>query len=133
MKFIYILIKLVIYAFITYIVTTYWRGLGWWFLVVCAILLIIVKTIINKRIEHIQTQQFLKMFPILKDLKQGQTISIELKSGEELTDLIYIDFVDSEVLVRKQPALNKEPEKVENIADTRWIKLKKIKALKILL
>ena len=133
MKFIYILIKLVIYAFITYIATTYWRGLGWWFLVFCAILLIIVETLINKRIEHIQTQQFFKRYPILKDLKQGQTISIELKSGEELTDLIYIDFVDSEILVSKLPAFNSESKKVvENIVDTRWIKVKKIKTINYL-
>jgi hypothetical protein len=133
MKFIFWLIKLGIYAFISFIATTYWKTFGWWFLVICSILLLIVETIINKRIDHVQKQQLLKKYPILKNLKKGQIISVELKSGEELTNLIYIDFNDYEILVSKQLEFNKEPEKImEDIIDIRWIKLKKVKTLKIL-
>jgi hypothetical protein len=87
----------------------------------------------QKKIDHVQKQQLLKKYPILKNLKKGQIISVELKSGEELTNLIYIDFNDYEILVSKQLEFNKEPEKImEDIIDIRWIKLKKVKTLKIL-
>ncbi|ALS28225.1 hypothetical protein IJ21_28290 [Paenibacillus sp. 32O-W] len=47
-RFLYWLVKLGWYFVITVIATSYWKGLGWWFLVICAVVLLLGDELIRK-------------------------------------------------------------------------------------
>lgn len=48
MKYLYWLIMLTWYFTMSFLATTYWKEFGWWFLVICAIVLILGDTLIRK-------------------------------------------------------------------------------------
>jgi len=48
MKFLYWLFTLGWYFSIVFIATTYWRGWGWWFLVICLIALLVGDSLLKK-------------------------------------------------------------------------------------
>jgi hypothetical protein len=50
-RFLYWVVKMGWYFVITVITTTYWKGFGWWFLVICAIVLLLGDELIRKIIK----------------------------------------------------------------------------------
>ncbi|MFF2591187.1 hypothetical protein ACFVSS_25795 [Peribacillus butanolivorans] len=48
MKFLYGLVIIAWYFLITILATTYWKGLGWWFLIICAIVLFLGDGLIRR-------------------------------------------------------------------------------------
>ncbi|MBP1931781.1 hypothetical protein J2Z37_001782 [Ammoniphilus resinae] len=51
MRFLYWLVKLSWYFVMTVIATTYWKGLGWWFLIICSIVLLLGDEFIRKSLK----------------------------------------------------------------------------------
>lgn len=127
----YWFIKLVMYSAGT-IATTYLKGFRWWYLVICAIVLILVDIAIEKKFalqrEQKDRNKVKKKYPFLNELNEGQVISVELKSGEKLTDVIFLDYINSELLLGTQTEFNNELEKYE-VSEIRWIKLKRVESL----
>ncbi|CAH0319123.1 hypothetical protein SRABI96_05374 [Peribacillus sp. Bi96] len=48
MKFLYLLVNIGWYFLITILATTFWKGLGWWFLIICAIVLFLGDGLIRR-------------------------------------------------------------------------------------
>jgi hypothetical protein len=48
MRYFYWLVKFAWYFAMSVIATTYWKGFGWWFLVICAIVLLLGDELIRK-------------------------------------------------------------------------------------
>ena len=48
MRYLYWLVKFAWYFVMLVIATTYWKGFGWWFLVICAIALLLGDELIRK-------------------------------------------------------------------------------------
>lgn len=125
MKYKFLIIKVTTYIVASSIAVSYWKKLGWWFLIVCACFLFVTNTYINKRIEANRKQEFLGHYPIIKKLKEGQLISVKLKDGRELQSVRFVHFNGSEILVKKPKA-----EVVRDIRDIKWIKLKNVVEIK---
>ncbi|WP_180994397.1 hypothetical protein [Bacillus sp. Marseille-P3661] len=51
MRLLYWFVKLGWYFIMTFLATTYWKGFGWWFLIICAILLILGDEWIRKLLK----------------------------------------------------------------------------------
>lgn len=127
----YWFVKLGMYSAGT-IATTYLKGFRWWYLVICAIVLILVDIAIEKKFERQREQKgqnkAKKKYPFLKELNEGQVITVELKNGEKLTDVIFLDYIKSEVLLGTETEFNNELETYE-VSEIRWIKLKRVESI----
>ena len=95
MKSLFRLLKLSIYIGSYILVTTYWRSYGWWFLIIIALILFISDIFLTKKIQYYERKQTLEKYPRLKNINEGQSISVVLKNGEKLTNVIYL-FLDKE-------------------------------------
>ena len=47
MRYLYWLVKFTWYFVMSVMATTYWKGFGWWFLVICAIVLLLGDELIS--------------------------------------------------------------------------------------
>lgn len=97
-----------------------------WYLVICAIVLLLplIKCLSVKENKRIKTR-LKKKYPFLNELNEGQVITVELKNGEILSDVIFLDYIKSEMLLGTETEFNNELEKYE-VSEIRWIKLKKV-------
>jgi hypothetical protein len=125
-------IKIVLFVFVTIMSKTFSNVVGWWLWIVFACVFFVGIYLIDRKIGHLNKQYFLTKFPILDELKFGQLITIELKSGKVLANRVFTTTLSNEILVSSDPVLNKEPEEMLNgFKKTRWINLKKVKTIKV--
>ncbi|WP_373231028.1 hypothetical protein [Cohnella sp.] len=127
----YWLLKLGMYSAST-IAITYLKGFRWWYLVIWAIVMIFVDIAIEKKFERQREQKdrnkAKKKYPFLNELNEGQVITVELKNGEKLTDVIFLDYIKSEMLLGTETEFNNELETYE-VSEIRWIKLKRVESI----
>ncbi|ETI70802.1 hypothetical protein [Neobacillus vireti] len=132
MKFIYWLIKIALLFVVLYIGDTYLKGLGWWSVLICVAAFILGTRLIDKKIEEYNKQYFLKRLPVLAELKTGQIITIELLNGQKLANRVYMTSLNTEILISAEPILTLGAEELEQAMEkTHWIKLKKVKRLRL--
>ncbi|KKI92773.1 hypothetical protein WQ54_07800 [Bacillus sp. SA1-12] len=129
MKGLFWILKLVVYMGSYILVTTYWRSFSWWFVVVIALILIISDSFLTKKIQYYERKQTLEKYPRLKNLNEGQNISVVLKSGEKLTNVIYL-FLDKDRMY-VYDASNLYGKQEKKTKDMTSIKLKKIKSIMV--
>jgi hypothetical protein len=126
------LIKIVLFVFVTIMSKAFSNEVAWWLWIVFACVFFVGLYHIDRKIDHLNKQYFLTKFPILDELKFGQLITIELKSGKVLANRVFTTTLSNEILVSSDPVLNKEPEEMLNgFKKTRWINLKKVKTIKV--
>lgn len=130
MKSIFQLLKLSVYIGCYLLVTTYWRSYGWWFLIIIAIILSSSDIFLTKKIQYYERKQTFEKYPRLKNIKEGQSISIILKNGEKHTNVIYL-FLDKDriYLYNASNLYGKQEKKTKDMTS---IKLKKIKSIMVL-
>ncbi|MFJ5714404.1 hypothetical protein [Neobacillus sp. NPDC093127] len=132
MKFIYWLIKIALLFVVLYIGDTFLKSLGWWSVIICVVAFILGTRFIDKKIDEYNKQYFLKRLPVLAELKQGQIITIELLNGQKLANRVYMASLSTEILIDTEPILTNGFEELEQgMKKTRWVKLKKVKSIKI--
>ncbi|WP_033827117.1 hypothetical protein [Bacillus andreraoultii] len=111
------------------IAINYWRFFGWWFLIVCSLILISGLVFIEKRLQPLEMKwserKIQKKYPFMKNLKDGEKITIEMKNGECLKNAMLVSRVDKELLVLLKPDVHEGFVK----EDIRTIKLKSIKTI----
>lgn len=129
MKILFWLSKLTVSMGSYILVTTYWRNYGWWFLVILALILIVSDIFITKKIEYYARTQTLKKYPRLKNINEGDRISIVLKNGEKLPNVIYLFFDEDRIYVYDASNLYGKQEKGKKTKDS--VKIKKIKSIKV--
>ncbi|MDC3426174.1 hypothetical protein NC797_16885 [Aquibacillus sp. 3ASR75-11] len=129
-RFIYKLLTLGWYLTISIIATTYWKHFGWWFLILCLVILLLGFIPIEKKLipleEKRSEEKILRKYPFVKEMVDGQVMTIEMKNGEELRDVILITRMELEIMIASRYEFGKAL--VED--DVRWLKLKKIKSIK---
>ncbi|MFF2449468.1 hypothetical protein ACFVSW_20720 [Neobacillus sp. NPDC058068] len=132
MKFIYWLIKIVLLFVVLYIGDTYLKSLGWWSVIICVVAFILGTRLIDKKIDEYNKQYYFKRLPVLSELKQGQIITIELLNGQKLANRVYMASLSTEILIGAEPILTNGFEELEQgMKKNRWVKLKKVKAIRI--
>ncbi len=132
MKILFLLLKLTVYMGSYILVTTYWRNYGWWFKLVIVLILIISDIFLTKKIEYYGRKKTLEKFPRLKNINEGDSISIVLKNGQKLPNVVYLFFNNDKIYVYNTSNLFGEQEKRKKTNDTRIIKIKKIKSIKVI-
>ncbi|MFP5110645.1 hypothetical protein ACSU6B_28655 [Neobacillus sp. C211] len=129
MKGLFWILKLAVYMGSYILVTTYWRIFGWWFLIVIALILIISDSFLTKKIQYYERKRTLEKYPRLKNINEGQSISVVLKNGEKLTNVIYLFLDKDRMYVYDVSNLYGKQEK--KTKDMTSIKLKKIKSIMV--
>ncbi|WP_088102903.1 hypothetical protein [Halalkalibacter urbisdiaboli] len=129
MKSLFWFLKIAVYMGCYLLFTTYWRHYGWWFIVVIALILIISDIFLTKKIEYYEREQTLEKYPRLKNINEGQSISIVLKNGDKLTNVIYFLLDNGRIYVYDASNLYGKQEK--KTKDMTSIKLKKIKSIMV--
>jgi hypothetical protein len=69
-----------------------------------------------------------RSFPLLKELKEGQVITVELKNEDRLTDVVFTDHYHSKLMLGTDGELDKETGEML-IGDVRWVKLSKVMSI----
>ncbi len=132
MKFLYWFLKITFLLVVLYVGDTYLKNLGWWSLIMSIIAFILGTRLIDKKFDHYNKQYFLNRLPILADLEVGQIITLELFDGKELVNRVYTGSRSTEILIGAEPVLANGSEKLlQGMNKTRWVKLKKVKAIRI--
>jgi hypothetical protein len=132
MKFIYWLLKIALLFVVLYIGDTYLKSLGWWSVILCVVAFILGTRLIDKKIDEYNNQYFLKRLPVLDELKIGQFITVELLNGQKLVNRVYMASLSTEILIGAEPILTFGVEETEQgMKKNRWVKLKKVKSIKI--
>lgn len=129
MKLIYWLLKIALLLVVLYIGDTYLKSLGWWSVIICVAAFILGTRLIDKKIAEYNKQYYLKKFPVLADLKLGQLITIELLNGQKLLNRAYMTSLSTEILIGAKSMLTIGVEEVDQ--ETLWVKLKKVRAIRI--
>lgn len=133
MKVVYWTVKIGFLYLLMFIGSIYMKSAGWWALILSVILFIIVNGLIDRKIHRYQKQYFTNKFPVLQSLKYGQIITVELINGKVLANRIFASALSSEILIGTEPVTDNELEEfLKGIKKTRWVKLKKVKAIKII-
>lgn len=95
----------------------------------CAIVLLLGDIAIDKMFERQRElkdqNKTKKKYPFLNELNEGQVITVELKNGEKLSNVVFLDYIKSEMLIGAKTEFNYELEKYE-VSEVRWIKLKRV-------
>jgi hypothetical protein len=123
MTFIYWFLKIGWLLLLIFIGNIYLSGMGLWSVVICVFVFLLGNRFINIQMDHYIKQSFLKIFPVLAELKGGQSIQVKLKNGDKLTNRVFIIASTTEILSGPEQ-LPTEGILVET-EKTRWIKLKK--------
>ncbi len=133
MKVVYWTVRIGFLYLLMFIGSIYMKSAGWWALILSVILFIIVNGLIDRKIHRYQKQYFTNKFPVLQSLKYGQIITVELINGKVLANRIFASALSSEILIGTEPVTDNELEEfLKGIKKTRWVKLKKVKAIKII-
>ncbi|WHY87261.1 hypothetical protein QNH39_05225 [Neobacillus novalis] len=132
MKLIYWLLKIALLFVVLYIGDTYLKSFGWWSVIICVVAFILGTRLIDKKIDEYNKQYFLKRLPVLDELKIGQFITVELLNGQKLVNRVYMASLSTEILIGAEPILTFGVEELEQgTKKNRWVKLKKVKSIKI--
>lgn len=99
---------------------------------VIALILIISDIFLTKKIEYYGMKLTLEKYPRLKNINKGDSISIVLKNGEKLPNVIYLFFNEDRIYVYNASNLYGKQEKRKKTKDMRSIKFKKIKSIKVI-
>ncbi|KQL50447.1 hypothetical protein AN964_22575 [Heyndrickxia shackletonii] len=119
------------YLLVNIIATTYWKHFGWWFLVVCFVALIIGLGPIEKRLSRLEEkrsqEKILSRYPFVKELQNGQVMTIEMKNGERLENVVLLTRVESELLIVSKSEKDRDVDEKK----IQTIKLKRVKSIKV--
>jgi len=114
---------------ISIIATAYWRHFGWWFLIICLALLILGTIPIEKRLSRLEEkrteEKILRKFPFVEKLENGQALTIEMKNGETLENVVLLTRMESELLIVSNP---EDGEEFDG-STIRTIKLKRVQSI----
>ncbi|MGV3466910.1 MAG: hypothetical protein ACO1OT_16660 [Heyndrickxia sp.] len=131
MRYLYSIIRILWYLGISIIATTYWRHFGWWFLIICLVLLIVGTIPIEKRLSQLEgkrtEEKILRRFPFVKTLENGLVLTIEMKDGERLENVILLTRMESELLIVSRPKVGEEFDE----STVRTIKLKRVQSINV--
>lgn len=129
MRHLYWIIRVGWYLGISIIATTYWKHFGWWFLIVCLGVLILGTIPIEKRLSRLEEkrveEKILRRYPFVKELKNGQVVTIDLKDGERIENVILLTRMETELLIVSKPENDGEFDD----STIRKIKLKRVKSI----
>lgn len=132
MKFLLWFIKIVLFAFVTFVSKAYSSEFSWWLWIIFVLMFYVGNFLIYRKIDHLNKIYFLTKFPILDELKFGQLITIELSNGKVLANRVFIITNSNEIKVGSERVLNNDPEEMlQGFKKNRWINLKKVKAIKV--
>ncbi|MCM3569700.1 hypothetical protein [Neobacillus mesonae] len=133
MKFVFWMLKIALLPFLMFLGTIFMKDAGWWVIIICVVLFILVNGWIDRKINRYNHQYFTNKFPVLESLKYGQIITVELGNGKILANRIFAAALSSEILIGTKPVTDNQLEEfLTGIKKTQWVKLKKIKSIKII-
>ncbi len=126
MKTLYWLLKLGV-RFVSYLlIFTYWGNSSWLFFVFIALILIVSEIVFTKKIDYYTKIETLEKYPWLNNIDNGERISIVLKNGEKIPNVIYFFFDEKRIYVFDPSILYGKRQKRKKTKDS--IKLKKIES-----
>jgi hypothetical protein len=99
--------------------------------VICCLIAVFVGWFIESIVRRRQERKYIEKFPLLKDLKEGQVITVELKNGDRLTDVVFIDHYHSKLMLGTDRELDEESGEML-VGDVRWVKLSQVVSIEVL-
>ena len=130
MKILFGLFKLTLYVGFIALLTAYGSNLDWWNLVISVLILILSDIILTKKVEYYTRKKTLEKYPKLENINGGDRISVVLKNGEKLSNIIYLNFDENRIYVYDVPSLyGKRRNGMKAISAFR---IKKIKSIKVI-
>ncbi|GHI01145.1 hypothetical protein [Neobacillus kokaensis] len=133
MKLVYWILKIGLLPVLMLAGTGLMKTAGWWGLIISVIVFILVNGLIDRKINQYNHQYFTNKFPVLESLTYGKIITVELKNGKVFANRIFASGLSSEILIGAEPVSDNELEEfLKGIKKTRWVKLKKVKSIKII-
>ncbi|MED4205666.1 hypothetical protein [Neobacillus mesonae] len=133
MKLVYWVLKIGLLPVLMFLGTYFMKLAGWWAIIISVIVFIVANGLIDRKINQFNHQYFINKFPVLEGLKYGQIITVELNNGKVLANRIFASGLSSEILIGVEPVKDNELEEfLKGIKKTRWVKLKKVKMIKII-
>jgi hypothetical protein len=98
--------------------------------VLAGLIAVLVGWFIESRVRRWQERKYFEKIPLLKELKEGQVITVELKNGDRLTDVVFIDHYHSKLMLGTDGELNEESGEML-VGDVRWVKLNKVLSIEV--
>ncbi|WP_434402748.1 hypothetical protein M1Q06_08295 [Planococcus sp. 11815] len=99
--------------------------IGWWFAVVM-ILALWASGYFDKKSIQIKKQKLTERFSILKTLDSGQSVNVELKSGELFSDYNFSSFNEDEITVAKKLEREQITQGEDNVREIKFTKIQSI-------
>jgi hypothetical protein len=96
--------------------------------VICCLIAVVVGWFIESMVRRRQERKYIEKFSLLKDLKEGQVITFELKNGDRLTDVVFIDHYHSKLMLGTDGEFDDASGEML-VGDVRWVKLKKVMSI----
>jgi hypothetical protein len=93
--------------------------------VICGLIAVVVGWLIKARVRRRQERKYIEKFPIMKDLKEGQVITVVLKNGDRLAEVVFIDHFHSMLMLGTDREFDEETGEML-VGDVRWVKLNKV-------
>jgi hypothetical protein len=96
--------------------------------VITGLITVALGWLIEARLRRRLERKYCEKFPLLKELKEGQVITVELKNGDRLTDVVFIDHYHSKLMLGTDGELDEESGEML-VGDVRWVKLNKVMSI----
>jgi hypothetical protein len=96
--------------------------------VITGLIAVALGWLIEARVRRWQERKYFEKFPLLKELKEGQLITVELKNGDRLTDVVFIDHYHSKLMLGTDGEIDEQSGEML-VGDVRWVKFSKVMSI----
>ncbi|WP_282021040.1 hypothetical protein [Planomicrobium okeanokoites] len=110
--------------------TPIYNQTGWWGIAVLILLVLLGENHFDNKLSKLKWQNIRDRFPVIKELKSGDRVTITLKNGKVFSDFTFSYFNEFDIIVSRNTLLDQV---LGSKDDMKWIKCSKISAIEKLL
>jgi hypothetical protein len=96
--------------------------------VIRGLVAVVLEWFIEAKVRRWQERKYFEKFPLLKELKEGQLITVELKNGDRLADVVFIDLYHAKLMLGTDGEIDEQSGEML-VGDVRWVKLSKVMSI----